>query len=143
MNKQLAPTKMRSCYKCGFYADTVEVKCPQCGRILHTATATRIRGLLLMLCGVFLMAIIGYISIWMLDAIYIPGPSKAQFTGTQEEKLGIFALFAGIIVFGLGSFITGAWQAAFGRRNKTLSWIVVGVGILIFAGGGGVVWLFK
>ena len=100
MNGQVTTTKPRSCYKCGYFADTAEAKCPQCGRILHTVIATRIRGLLMMLCGVFLMAIIGYISIWMLDVIYNPGPSKAQFTGTQEEKLGIFALFAGIIVFG-------------------------------------------
>jgi MFS family permease len=111
--------------------------------MLHTVVATRIRGLLMMLCGVFLMAMIGYISIWMLDVIYDPGSSKAQFTGTRQEKLGIFALFAGIIIFGLGSFLTGAWQAAFGRRNKTLSWIVVGLGILIFVGGSAIVWLLE
>jgi MFS family permease len=97
----------------------------------------------MMLCGVFLIAIMGYISIWMLDVIYNPGPSKGQFTGTQEEKFAIFALFAGILVFGLGSFITGGWQALFGRRNRTLSWIVIGLGVVIFAGGGAVVWFFK
>lgn len=90
----------------------------------------------MMLCGVFLFAIVGYISIWMLDVIYNTGPGKAQFTGTDQEKYGILALFAAILIFGVGSFLAGSWQAALGRRNKTLSWILVGFGALIYVGGG-------
>lgn len=142
--KDESPESMaRSCYRCGYFANTSQTICPQCGRTLHSATATRIRGLLMMLCGILLLVLIGYISVWMLDVIYNPAPSKAHFAGTQEEKLGVFALFGGILIFGVGSFITGAWQAAFGRRNKALSWITVAFGILIFAGGGAVVWFFK
>lgn len=136
MSANTAPIRSRSCYKCGYFAETAEVKCPNCGRTLHTATATRIRGLLMMLCGVFLFAIVGYISIWMLDVIYNTGPGKAQFTGTDQEKYGILALFAAILIFGVGSFLAGSWQAALGRRNKTLSWILVGFGALIYVGGG-------
>ena len=134
---------MRSCYTCGYFAETSAVKCPKCSSVMHTATATRIRGLLMMLCGVLLFAIIGYISIWMLDVIYNGGPGRAQFTGTEKEKYSIFVLFAAIIAFGVGSFITGAWQAAFGRRNKILSWVLVAFGVMIFAGGLAFVFLLK
>ncbi|MFT3745911.1 MAG: hypothetical protein QM785_16685 [Pyrinomonadaceae bacterium] len=143
MSEKTALIKPRSCYKCGYFAETADVKCPNCGRILHTTTATRIRGLLMMLCGVFLFAIVGYISIWMLDVIYNSGPGKARFNGTEQEKYGILALFATILIFAVGSFLTGVWQAAFGRRNKTLSWILIGVAVLIYVGGGLIAVLYK
>lgn len=75
--------------------------------------------------------------------MYNGGPGRAQFTGTAKEKYGIFALFAAIIAFGVGSFITGAWQAAFGRRNKVLSWVLVAFAALIFAGGLAIIFLLK
>lgn len=131
--------KERSCYKCGYFAETAETACPNCKRLLFTTTSTRIRGTLMILCGIALIGMLGYISLWALSSV--GGSGESRFTGTQQEKLVIFGLFGVIIFFGFGAFVTGLGQVITGRRNKALAWAVVAIGIAIFAAAGAVYWI--
>jgi len=54
----------------------------------HLDPDTRI---LAVLCGVILMGMIGYISLWAIDAVNATSTGQIQFTGTQQEKLMIFS----------------------------------------------------
>ena len=141
MDQPNSNLKHRSCYKCGFQSETAETVCPQCKRPLQTSSSIRIRGFLLVICGVILMGMIGYISLWAIDAVSGTA-GQSRFTGTQQEKLMIFALFGVLMIFGFLSFVTGLFQLIAGRRNKLFIWAMVVVAFLIFLGGGAVIWLF-
>jgi len=96
----------------------------------------------MVLCGVILMGMIGYISLWAIDAV-AGTTGQSRFTGTQQEKLMIFALFGVLMVFGFLSFVTGLFQLIAGRRNKLFVWAMVAFAALVFLGGGAVIWLFE
>ena len=101
------------------------------------------RGLFLVVCGVFLMGMMGYITVWMINLLNNPTPNGGKFTGTNEQLMMIFALFGSVILFGFVSFLTGLWQFILGWRNKLFTWTVVGLGILLFVGGYFLLWRFK
>jgi hypothetical protein len=137
MDPQTPSIKRRSCFKCGFEAETAEKICPQCGRMLRTSTSIRIRGALMVTCGVILMGLMGYILIWTLDAT-----AQSRFAGTQQQLMAMLGLFGLIIFFGLFSFVTGLLMLIQGRRNKMVAWAVATVGILIFAAGAFITWRY-
>ena len=134
---------MRSCYKCGYFGETSNTVCPQCRRTLFTSTNTRIRGGLLAVIGMALMTFAAYLLVWVIAAFGNSGSTGPRFNGTPQEKLMIVALFSALILFGLFSLITGAWQLIFGRRNRVLAWTVVGIGIVLAVGAGAVIGFFK
>lgn len=141
MADSLSP-KPRSCYKCGFFAETADKICPNCGRQLHTTTATRIRGGLMAACGLVILGIIGPITFWMLNAMNNPTPGGARFNGNRREALAILGLFGMLITFGVGGTLLGLFQLAMGKRNRILSWAAVGFAVLIFVVGGIIVATF-
>ncbi|MEO7540267.1 MAG: hypothetical protein ABIV21_09575 [Pyrinomonadaceae bacterium] len=143
MDQANTSIKQRSCFKCGYFGETVETTCPQCNRGLQTSSSIRLRGVLMVLCGTFLIGMMGYISLWALTAVDSTSPVGARFTGTQQEKMLIFALFAVLIIFGLVSFAGGIWQIIAGRRSKAVVWIGLALGLLVAIGGGAVIALFK
>src|SRR3954464_8207287 len=79
MDAQNTLAKQRSCYKCGYQAETAEKKCPRCSRPLQTSSSIRIRGLLLVLCGLVLMVIMGYVSIWAVGVFNNSTPGGPNF----------------------------------------------------------------
>ncbi|MEO6656491.1 MAG: hypothetical protein ABIO36_10455 [Pyrinomonadaceae bacterium] len=142
MDNPSLPLKQRSCFKCGFREETVETVCPKCGRRLQTSISIRLRGILLIFCGVFLMAIMGYVSLSMLDAINLTTPAHGGFNGTREQMVMIFGICGLVITFGFVSFITGLWQTIIGRRNKLLVWAGAAFGIALFLAGIIIFWRF-
>lgn len=139
MDQSVRNLKQRSCFKCGYAAETAETTCPQCRRRLETATATRVRGVFLVFCGTFLIAIVGYIALWAANALDATSSVGPQFTGTAQEKLLIFALFGCLFIFGCASLLAGLWQLVFGRRNRVFVWCIVGLAILVALAGGAVI----
>ncbi len=109
---------------------------------MHTATSTRVRGGLLAIIGIFLIVFMGYLMIWAFAAFSNVNGPGARFTGTREERLMIIGLFSTLIVFGLMSLGTGVWQLIIGRRNRVLTWVLLGIGGLLAVGTGMVIWVF-
>lgn len=134
--------KERSCYRCGYRETTALSVCPQCRDYMHTATSTRVRGGLLAIIGIFLIVFMGYLMIWAFAAFSNVNGPGARFTGTREERLMIIGLFSTLIVFGLMSLGTGVWQLIIGRRNRVLTWVLLGIGGLLAVGTGMVIWVF-
>jgi hypothetical protein len=135
MNESL-PRKQRSCYKCGYTAETADKVCPQCGRQLHTATATRVRGAIMAACGLSILGIMGPITVLALNAMYNPTPGGSRFNGSGNEGLAIVGLFGMLLTFGAIAALIGGWQLVAGRRNRIVSRIAVAFAVLIFVAGG-------
>lgn len=96
----------------------------------------------MVVCGVLLVGVMAFISLGTADILINGGPGKAQFTGTQQEKLIIIALFGVIMLFGFVALLSGLYQLIFGRRNKIFVWATIAIAVLISIGGGAVIWLF-
>lgn len=127
----------RTCYKCDFEVVTAERKCPQCGSgRVWTKPETRIVGLVLAMLGGFLMGIMAALTWWTMNMVANTGKPGAtsRFTGSKEQLMMIYAIFAVVFFFGLIAFSAGTWQVVFAKRNKFLIWMVIGFGIFLFAG---------
>ena len=119
-----------SCYSCGHVTNEAVTQCPKCGRRLRTARQVRRLGWMQLAIGMFLVGLMGTIT-YNVAPLLLPftvaaAPAGgARFTGTPEQAQMILGLFGMVIVFGLGSIVSGLWQIKTGRRNKWLFIIMV------------------
>jgi hypothetical protein len=137
MNSALANTRRRTCLKCGFIGDTTEAKCPACGGLMRATSTIRILGVVMIALGGFLITTMAVISLWAYNLIQqssAPGTS-ARFTGTKNQMLMMFGVFGLVTLFGVVALVTGLWQLIFGKRNKLLTWVVLGLGAVFVIGG--------
>jgi hypothetical protein len=119
----------RQCFDCDFetIADTGE--CPHCrGLRFYTATNIRIRGILLIICGLILT--LGLLAVEVLFATLLSGPVKGTYGGLSAEskKAAIVLSMAGIgIILILGVVFTagGVGMAINGKRNTRFVSLVV------------------
>jgi hypothetical protein len=95
-----------------------------------TPRAVRISGWLLLLCGIFLAGLIGYIAHAMAPSMTHPGELAGgmTFNGTAQQAQSIFILFGTIIVFGVASILYGFWMIVTGQRSIALM-----IGVLALA----------
>ena len=128
-----------SCYSCGHVTNEIVSQCPKCGRRLRTAKQVRRLGWLQLAIGVFLVGLMGTITYKLAPLMFQAGESAgtggAGFTGTPQQAQLILGLFGMVIVFGLGSILSGLWQIKTGRRNKWLFifMLVLFVVLIIFS----------
>ena len=125
-----------SCYSCGNITNEVGDKCPKCGKRLRTAKQVRRLGWLQLLIGVFLVGLMGTITYSLAPLLLQAGESagsssSARFTGTTQQAQLILALFGMVLVFGLGSIVSGVWQIKTGRRNKWLFILMVALFLIL------------
>lgn len=80
----------------------------------------RWRGGGLVVLGTMLIAIMVAVITATEPMLLFPGRSYggSRFTGTREQGLGLLALFAGLLIFGVAAVVYGAWQIKTGRQNK-------------------------
>jgi hypothetical protein len=113
-----------SCTKCNFETTEPFAHCPQCGRRMLSSRKVRMLGWLLVVLGGFLVVMMGAIT--ALVAV-----NSSHFTGTAIQAMFMYLLFAVIIAFGLLSLAAGAWQIKYGKRNKTIMFVGMGLGFLL------------
>ena len=94
-------------------------------------------GAVLALLGVFLVAMMSAIIIFMLGVVNQPAKpgSGARFTGTKDEMYAIFGILGFVLLFGFTALIAGMWQLIFGRRNMILIYVIIGLGAVFLIGG--------
>jgi len=119
-----AASERRSCDKCYRETDQAVAKCPQCGGRLRTAGQIRALGVVLLFVGVFLVALMGAVTIFVIGVVSQAESSKLTANDTPTF-LAIFALFGLVIMFGFTSIAGGLWQIVFGKRNKALKYIIL------------------
>jgi hypothetical protein len=131
---QLPPTtELRECFKCSYSAMTTADVCPRCGKRLQGPKQIRIRGAILIVIGIFLVAFMGGIAAFvaMMLAASMKHPDSAKSINEDRGTLlAIYGLFGLVIVFGLHSIVNGTYLCITGRRSKML---IVVMWILFFA----------
>lgn len=126
-------TNIKTCFKCGRDDDSSLTKCPHCGGAMKTPTTMRVLGVVLLTIGASLAGGMTVLIIWITSMAANSGNSGtgSRFTGSQSDLQYIYGLLGLVLVFGLASMTTGLWQIVFGRRNRPLTWIMLGLGVAL------------
>jgi len=106
--------------------------CPRCGARVLTSRRVRILGWVLVGIGLFLIALMGYITLQTYESFSRPGISAtdgSRFTGDAGQGRQILTIFWLVIAVGALSVVNGVWQIVTGRRNM----ILVGISLLTAA----------
>jgi hypothetical protein len=99
---------------------------------MRSSAFVRRLGLVMLLCGLFLVGLMGTITFYMTPLLLHPGAEVAgggRFTGDAEQARTILQLFWAVIAFGVAAMAAGAWQMITARRDR-----LVTIGILVLAG---------
>ena len=122
---------MRTCYRCDYETTDVLDKCPRCGRRLRTARQVRRLGWVLTFLGAFLVVFMGAITVLVTGIIsQADASARAKLNDNPGMLLFLYGLFGFVILFGLVGMTGGIWQIKYGKRNKKLAYIILGMGII-------------
>lgn len=116
---------------CGKTVDTRTEVCPKCGGAMRKVGEGRWRGVVLIICGVVMVAMMGPITYYLgpnLREAMSTGGSDG-FTGTPEQARLILYLFYALIAFGVLAFVNGVYQVITSTQNR----IFMILNLLVFA----------
>jgi len=105
---------------CGITIEGSEKKCPKCGWAMRGTRNIRIRGWLLLVCGLFLVLFMGGIT-WKLSPMLLhPEQAYADgtFTGTPDQARTFLNLFLMVILFGALGTANALYMISTGRPNR-------------------------
>jgi uncharacterized paraquat-inducible protein A len=133
----------RLCPKCKWEGESAEVRCPRCHKKTMTRGFIRGTGAALTALGAVLVVFMGSITIAVMGIVQQGDkPGAAHFNGTRTELYVIFSAFGLIIFFGFVAIMAGLWQMILGRRNMTLIYLTLALGVLFFIGGNVILAIF-
>lgn len=99
-------------------------KCPTCGARVQTSRRIRILGWLSIACGIFLIGLMGYITLAMYPSLTHTGVETGdggRWTGTAEQAQMALNLFYLVIAFGVMAVAAGIWMVITGRRHIAIT----------------------
>jgi hypothetical protein len=124
--------ELRTCYRCDYETTEVLDKCPRCAQRLRTARQVRRLGWVLVVIGGFLLVFMSGLTVVVTNIIVQGSKPGAQsgFNGPPEMLLFMYGLFGFVILFSLVALAGGIWQIKYGKRNKKLAYIIIGMGLI-------------
>ena len=105
-----------TCPACGAWADGGVAACPRCGTAMQLKKGSTARGWLLVVIGLFLVLMMGGITLAVGPTLLNP-PMDADSTLTRQQGLIFFGLFLLVILFGLMSLTYGIYQITTRRES--------------------------
>jgi predicted RNA-binding Zn-ribbon protein involved in translation (DUF1610 family) len=122
------------CTKCNFETNELIKDCPECGRRLMKSKTVRRLGWVLLFIGLFLLTIMSGISFVVAQAIYQTGRpgSTTSFTGDSRDVAFIVGIFSVVFAIGFTSIAGGIWQIKYGKRNKKIVFLMIGLAVVFF-----------
>ena len=130
MNNKQSKSARRTCPKCGYIRETAETNCPDCGKPLQKVSTIKILGVVLVALGGSLLAFMSWLSLWAYGTISNSSGSGSRFNGTAQDLVFMIFVFGLVMAIALGVTAGGFWQIVFGRRNKSIVFAVIGLGII-------------
>ncbi len=111
--------------------------CPKCGGAMRSVGESPIRGIVLLVIGLFLLALMGTITAWMAPMLTRPGVDidGGSFDGTAEQGRMILGLFGLILLFGLVAAVNGLFMIVTRRQSTAFVFVTLGLAALIVIAG--------
>lgn len=120
----------RTCYQCSYETDQPLEHCPHCGYRLHTAQRVRRLGWVLVGVGALLVVSMGVLAVLMIRIM--TGQTADRFTGGAGDAVFILGIVYLVAMLGGVAVLEGVWQLRYGRRNRKLSLLLLGLGGMFF-----------
>ncbi|MGH9763027.1 MAG: hypothetical protein ACREDR_16720 [Blastocatellia bacterium] len=132
-----------TCNKCKYETPGTFSTCPQCGRGMQNSVTVRRLGWVALALGAFLTVFMTLLTAVLASVMAQAGaPEGAKtgvahsgggvgFSGTPKQAASILAIFVLVIAIGLTSSAGGIWQIKYGRKNKAIGFIILGLALLI------------
>ncbi len=129
------PEDVSACYRCGHQTHKFIRRCPRCGASLQSRRWSRRFGVGLLLCGLFLTGLMGWVLYETLPLLLGPGvsPGKARFTGTAAQGVFILGIMGLVLALGVSAALYGGWQLATGGRSLRIVSGIVGIAVVLTA----------
>jgi hypothetical protein len=127
------PEDLSKCYNCGYETHKLRSHCPKCGTTLQSRRWSRRFGLGLVLGGVIICGLMGYVLLDLGPSLMNPGASSGgtRFTGTPAKARMILAIFGAVLAFGLTALGYGLWQMITGGRSKLVIYFTIALAALL------------
>lgn len=119
---------------CGATAEGTLTKCPKCGWAMRGTRNIRLRGWVLLACGLFLVLFMGAITWNMLPTLLYPERAYAEgtYTGTPGEARMFLDLFLVVILFGALGTVNALYMIRTGRQNRWFVLATLGLAGLLY-----------
>ena len=127
------PEDLSKCYNCGYETHKLRSHCPKCGSTLQSRRWSRRFGFLLVIGGVIICGLMGFVLLELGPSLINPGASSGgtRFTGTPANARMVLAIFAAVLAFGLTALGYGLYQMFTGRRSKRVIYFAVALAALL------------
>ena len=124
-----------TCPACGAWADGPVAACPRCGTAMQLKKGSTVRGWLLVFIGLFLVLMMGGITLSVAPTMLNPGSEVGgtSFSGTAEQARIFLGLFLLVILFGLMSLTYGIFQIVTRRESGKFIAVTLLMAAVLFA----------
>ena len=119
--------------KCATLVEGKADACPKCGGPMRSVGESPLRGIVLLLCGLFLLGLMGTIAWNMYPILTHPGVTVdgSTFNGTADQAQITLLLFAAVIVFGLVATANGIYMLVTRQQSKTFMFVSLGLAAVL------------
>ena len=119
---------------CATLVEGPATTCPKCGGPMRSVGESPLRGIVLLLCGLFLLGLMGTIALNMYPTLTHPGvrmPDGSSFTGTADQARITLLLFAAVIVFGLVATANGIYMLITKQQSRMFMFVSLGLAAVL------------
>lgn len=122
------PEDLNTCIYCGFQTHKFQSVCPKCGGGMATRRWSRRFGGVLVVAGVFISGVMGWVLYTTVPLLLHPGVriDGWSFDGGPGAAAGVLAVLAFVMAFGLTALSYGIWQVRTGKRSLRMIYGIAG-----------------
>jgi hypothetical protein len=126
------PEDLSKCYHCGYETHRYMSHCPECGRGLQSRRWSRRFGAGLLVCGIFISAIMSVVLLAIGPALLGAGGGGLRFSGSAGQVRLVLGILGAVTLFGVTAACYGLWQILTGRRSNWVIYFAVGIALFLF-----------
>lgn len=118
---------------CATLVEGPATACPKCGGPMKSVGESPLRGIVLLLCGLFLLGLMGAITYFMYPTLTHPGETigGSTFNGTADQARITLLLFAAVIVFGLVATANGIYMLVTKQQSRAFMLVSLGLAAVL------------